>query len=77
MSIFLSLLRAQRSDLSSSISPLFSLSAFQTFSFSLSDYNRRGRIPKADVDVCFNGNIASPGEIAFGGRRVTTATFTD
>jgi hypothetical protein len=22
------------------------------------DYNLRGRAPKADVDVCFNGNIA-------------------
>jgi 5'-nucleotidase len=22
------------------------------------DYNLRGRTPKADVDVCFNGNIA-------------------
>ena len=23
------------------------------------DYNLRGRTPKADVDVCFNGNIAA------------------
>jgi hypothetical protein len=22
------------------------------------DYNLRGRAPKADVDICFNGNIA-------------------
>jgi hypothetical protein len=24
------------------------------------DYNLRGRTPKADVDLCFNGNIAVP-----------------
>jgi hypothetical protein len=45
----------------------FSVSAFQLFSFQLflvaglyfaGDYNLRGRTPKADVDVCFNGNIA-------------------
>ena len=42
-------------------------SAFQLFSFQLflvaglyfaGDYNLRCRTPKADVDVCFNGNIA-------------------
>jgi hypothetical protein len=32
------------------------------------DYNLRGRTPKADVDVCFNGNIAVSGEVAVGRR---------
>ena len=33
------------------------------------DYNLRGRTPNADVDVCFNGNIAvSRGEIIVGFR---------
>jgi hypothetical protein len=37
-------------------------SAFQLFLvadlYFPGDYNLRGRTPKADVDVCFNGNIA-------------------
>ena len=37
-------------------------SAFQLFLvaglYFAGDYSLRGRTPKADVDVCFNGNIA-------------------
>jgi hypothetical protein len=36
--------------------------------------NLRGRRPNADVDVCFNDNIAV---IAVGIKRVTTARFLD